>query len=65
MMIKNESWLRARAPERLVTALEQEARRRMTNKSALIRWAVAKEIGLLNINQEHKPINKLNQGEKL
>ena len=40
----SESYIRIRSPERLVKALEKEAERRMTTKSALVRQALVREL---------------------
>jgi hypothetical protein len=38
--------IQARAPAELGAALEREAQRRMTSKSAIIRWALVQALGL-------------------
>jgi hypothetical protein len=42
-----ESYIKVRAPDRLVRELDAEARRRLVSKSALVRQVLARELGLV------------------
>jgi hypothetical protein len=45
-----ESIIKVRAPHRLVRELDAEARRRVISKSALVRQALARELGLSGVS---------------